>query len=353
MRNPSFLPFSRRFSSASSLAGFGALLALVLASPARGFEPLSAESSAGLLTFTGGAGQAQTGFADGHQLAVELPPRGEATSFAAGQDEWWAAGVFARGEAGRDLFVLRGSRRGTEALPLPAGGGTLIRRGATLLARGDELLGLAWLEGDEGRALAVKAAAWLGDRWAKPELVSGPGPGSQLGLSGAVLADGSWLLDWSAYDGEDDEVVFARRQGGSWSKPRRVSTDNHVPDITPALAAVGQGALLAWSRYDGHDYRLMLARFDGKGFAGERVAGGPGTLYPSFQGGGSRPRLVHLEAEPRTWKVLELDAQGQVRREAAMASQAEDRPSVRLRSGELELRWAGEQPRSLAWRERP
>ncbi len=136
-------------------------------------------------------------------------------------------------------------------LPAPPGQVGVDRRSPVLLVRKETLLGIAWLEGDTASSLSVRAAAWDGDAWQDVETVSAPGPGSQTGLTGTVLADGSWLLAWSAVDGEDDEIVWSRRAGDRWTPVRPVSENNHVPDVTPVLTAAGTGALLAWSRYDG------------------------------------------------------------------------------------------------------
>ncbi|HEX5760898.1 MAG TPA: hypothetical protein VF121_17045, partial [Thermoanaerobaculia bacterium] len=145
-----------------------------------------------------------------------------------------------------------------------------------------ELAGLAWLEGADGRSLAVRFARWDGERWARPRTVAAPGPGSQTALAAARLADASWLLAWSRFDGADDEVVWSRSagpEGESWSAPRRIAQDNAVPDVTPALTAVaGGGAVAAWSRYDGEDYRVVTARFDGRGWSAPRAVGPAGSF---------------------------------------------------------------------------
>jgi hypothetical protein len=119
------------------------------------------------------------------------------------------------------------------------------------LVEGSELGGLVWLEGSPAGGMGVRAAAWEDGRWAQADWIARPGKGSQTGLAGVVLRDGSWLVVWSAFDGQDDEIVSARRAGDGWQAPRRVVADNRVPDITPALAVTNQGAIAAWSRFDG------------------------------------------------------------------------------------------------------
>ena len=173
-----------------------------------------------------------------------------------------AAGSAPDASGGRRLFLLRGDDRASRPLARAPGQAGRQRRGPVLLVDGGRLAGLAWLEGDDDRSFSVRAALWTGQRWQAPERVSFPGPGSQLALTGAVLADGSWLLAWSAFDGHDDEIVWSRRAGSAWQPVKRLYPDNSVPDITPALAATADGgALIAWSRFDGHGYALRMARF--------------------------------------------------------------------------------------------
>jgi hypothetical protein len=200
----------------------------------------------------------------------------------------------------------------------------------------------------------VRAAAWTGTRWQAPERVSFPGPGSQLALTGAVLTDGSWLLAWSAFDGQDDEIVWSRRAAGAWQPVKRLYPDNSVPDITPALAATADGgALIAWSRFDGHAYQLRMARFDRAGdgrWTGEHAAAPSGSLYPAFVGG---TRLLYLTAVPRAWSVLDLDAAGRVLSRASIAADATlDRPAVSFDGGQVRMRWPAAQRSATARLER-
>jgi hypothetical protein len=282
-------------------------------------------------------------------LRVELPPRGEVASLSSlgtslNTREWIAAGSFPD-EDGRRLFLRTGDRSGSKPLPEPSGQRAVERRSPVLLVENGTLAGLAWLEGDTGSSLAVRAAAWDGHAWRATETVSTPGPGSQTGLTGAVLADGSWLLAWSAVDGEDDEIVWSRRRGDGWTPVRQVSGNNHVPDVTPVLAPAGSGALLAWSRYDGEGYRLRTARFDGgNGWRDERPAAPVHTMYPSFVREGDHTWLVYLNARPRSWAVLELSRSGRPLRRASALSALDERPLVSEDAGGgLRLRWLSSQ----------
>ena len=287
-------------------------------------------------------------------VRVALPPRGEIASLAplgtGGGREWIAAGSFSEEESSR-LFLVTGDRTGSRPLPEPAGQKGAVRLNPVLLVEDGTLAGLAWLEGDGGTKLSVRAAAWDGRSWGAVETVSLPGPGSQAGLTGAVLADGSWLLVWDAVDGEDDEIVWSRRpgrQGETWTPVRPVSLNNHVPDVNPTLTATGSagstgsGALLAWSRYDGEGYRLRTARFDGIGeghWKDERAAGPTHTMHPAFVRDGDHIWLVYRSGQPRSWAVLELSDSGRTLRRASALSALDERPVVREESEGLRLRW--------------
>jgi hypothetical protein len=273
----------------------------------------------------------------GRSLRVDLPQRGEVSALAElsrGRlgPEWIAVGS-AEGEDGRRTLFLKSAEG---ALPAPAGQEAAQRRGAVLFVEDGTLQGMAWLEGNDDRSLAVRAAEWNGHTWRTVEPVSQPGPGSQIALAGAVLSDGSWLLAWSAYDGEDHEIVWARRTAQGWSPARPVSKGNSVPDITPALAATGTGALLAWSRYDGESYRLQVARFDANTWKDERPIARSGSFHPSFQG----LYLLHRTAGPSSWSVLELAPSGKVLRRASALSALTERPVLSEDAeGGLRLRW--------------
>lgn len=268
----------------------------------------------------------------GRSVRVQLPERGEVSALAEVDRGWIAAGS-AEGEDGRrTLFLV--SAEGV--LPAPPGQESMQRRGAVFFVDAGALQGMAWLEGNDDRSLAVRAAEWNGHAWRAVEPISRPGPGSQIALAGAVLSDGSWLLAWSAYDGEDHEIVWARRTAQGWSPARPVSKGNAVPDITPTLAAAGNGALLAWSRYDGESYRLHLARFEASSWKDERPIAPSGTFHPSFQG----MYLLHRTAAPRSWSVLELAPSGKVLRQASALSALTERPVLTGDSEDgLRLRW--------------
>ena len=227
----------------------------------------------------------------------------EVTALVAVRDGRLAAGT-RRTDAGTELVLFAEAADRVASLPVPTLRIGAVRHDPQPLVADGELAGLAWLEGRDLRSLAVRFARWVGEGWERPHTVAAPGPGSQLALAAARLADGSWLLAWSRYDGGDDEVVWSRSagsDGAAWSPPRRIAADNAVPDVTPALAAApGGGAVAAWSRYDGEDYRVVTARFDGRRWTVPRVVGPAGSLEPSWERAASgEPALVVRTVLPR------------------------------------------------------
>jgi hypothetical protein len=127
----------------------------------------------------------------GRALRLELPPQSEVSALAElDRGGWIAAGSAANEDGRRTLFLLSDGG----AIPAPAGQEAAQRRGPVFFVEDGRLQGMAWLEGNDDRTLAVRAAEWDGHAWKAAEPVSSPGPGSQIALAAAVLSDGSWLL---------------------------------------------------------------------------------------------------------------------------------------------------------------
>lgn len=230
-----------------------------------------------------------------------------------------AAGLVGTVDGPRLTVARMEPGEGPALLPLIATGSPAIPSSEALPVtdRAGSLLGLAWIEGDTA-APAVLYAPWHGDSWGSVETVSPAGPGSQLALTGAALDDGTVVLAWSAYDGEDDEILWARRTA-TWSPPRAL-TANDVPDVTPALTAVpGRGGSdgtvwIAWSRYhDGQYHTAVSLRRSGAGddWSAPRQVGEVASLYPTWQppagSASGLPRLLLRTARPRGWLVVALD----------------------------------------------
>lgn len=297
--------------------------------------------------------------ASGERISLPVPRGAEiGTARALDEEGWIAAGVRPDAAGRSEIFLLIGDESAVTELPPPAGRGSALRRQPLPLVEDGSLAGLLWLEGDNRTSLGVRFAEWTGAGWSAPQTVAAPGPGSQLALTAARLADGTWLAAWSAFDGTDDEIVWSRRgRNGAWSPARRAAAGNEVPDVTPALTATRDGALLAWSRFEGGEYRIVVSRFRQGAWSKPELAGPPGSLFPSFEPApGGRVWMLYRNAVPRGWTVAELDRNGRPVRHAAVESPtaAAERPVVRAGSGGLVLEWPGRTERRAApWERLP
>jgi len=325
-------------------------IALLLLSTASLAEARSARGGSWLWTLAAD-GHHVTG-AKGEQQLLDLTAEAQLSDFAGSADGWLAT-VIDRASRRPALKVLRGDAATSWELPTPPINAAELRS-AMLAANDKGLHGIAWLEGANDRQLAVKAATWLGHAWSTVETVAGAGPGSQLSLSSAQLADGSWLLLWSAFDGNDDEIVWshhAATQG--WSPPQRLGNGDQVPDITPRLVALADGgAVAAWSGYVAGHYRLHTARFAAGEWSQPEIVGGEGTVAPSFELDAGRTFLLYRRAVPRGWVVAELNAAGKLARRAEFSSAVAERPTLKRRGeARVELRWPGAKnlDSSLLW----
>ncbi len=332
-----------------------AALSLALAPPAAG-EAFKARNLDGDVILVSSTRESHLRLADGRRVALPLAATARVHSFAAAGDHWLAAAVDEAASGAQRLALLRGGGPRIERLPAPASGDPVRLREPTLLVDATGLCALAWLEGEAVTRLAVRAAHWADGRFKEPRTVAAAGPGSQLALSATVLDDGSQLLVWAAYDGEDDEIMWSRWNGDAWSAPARVGADNAVPDITPHLLAARGGALLAWSRYDGDSYRVILASFDGSSWSEPRTVGPRGSLYPTLSAGAQRPLVMYQKAAPRSWAVAELDPAGRILRRAEVGTQRPDRPIIgEVTDREISLVWIGEKEAAstLVWSAAP
>jgi hypothetical protein len=263
-----------------------------------------------------------------------LTPGTSVDTFVESEGGWVATGaVPVTGGRELALWTSDDSSSGVRSLPIPPERAAAVRAAAVPLVRDGALVGLVWLEGEASDRFGVRASTWNGKRWGRIVTIAAPGAGSQLGLTGTVLADGSWLVAWSAYDGEDDEVMWSVARNGRFSAPKPAAKGNSVPDVTPTLRADGDGALLAWSRYDGNDYRVVLSRFTSGRWSEPSWAAGPGTLLPRWQG----RELSFRDAVHGAWIAASVDAADALRVEAAVAGSGEVRPVVARVDGVLRL----------------
>ena len=344
VRDPRYRTRSWAFPLAllGSLAASAALFPTPPAAAAESAEPAPALVS--------GRGELRVATPDGETFRAALP-EGVAVHAVAGLDgrAWLAAGSRAGAGEGSALVLFRGEGAEAERMAAPEAGGPLVASPTPLVADG-ELLGLAWLAGDAPDRLTVRFAPWVGGatlpgaggEWGENELVAGPAAGSQLALAGAALAGGSAVLVWSAFDGEDDEILWSVRSSGRWSEPARLGADNAVPDVTPAVAALGalgpggEAAIAAWSRYDGSEYRLVAARWTGEAWTAPEPLAGPGSLFPSFHPGRGGPLLLYRDARRQGWAALRLDRAGRPTARAFLGESPSGPPPALLAA---KLRW--------------
>lgn len=282
---------------------------------------------------------------DGRVQPLPLGDEARPHSLVSAGERWYVAAI----ENGT-LALVAGSALGIERLaapgPLTAAPHAAVEvLSPTPLVDEQGLRGLIWLAGETAQSLAVRAAAYRDGRWETPQTVSPPGPGSQLALSVAPLGDGTWLAAWAAFDGIDDEIVWSRFDGKTWSAPAPVDAKgNEVPDITPQLHPTSAGALIAWSRYHEGQYSVALARFDGLRWSAPQLIGEPGTLYPTFSSLPGAPLMIVRQAMPRGWQILELGPEGEISKRSVVRSDLGQRPRIAARTADgLRLIWAAEE----------
>src|SRR6266545_231706 len=161
--------------------------------------------------------------ASGDRIPLPVPAGAEMETALSLADGWIAAGVHPDASGLSEILLLTGDESAVTELPPPPGRAAALREQPLPLVEDGRLAGLLWLEGDGRTSLGVRFAEWSGSGWSESRTVSAPGPGSQLALTTARLADGTWIAAWSAFDGSDDEIVWSRpRPGAPGSRGRRV-----------------------------------------------------------------------------------------------------------------------------------
>ncbi|HUP21767.1 MAG TPA: hypothetical protein VNB06_02355 [Thermoanaerobaculia bacterium] len=314
-----------------------AIALLGLPGPAAGADPLQHGFGAEAVVVVTGGETTRVMLGSGRAEVVETDASFVAHDLAVSGGAWMVAGSRRGLDRRERLALLAGDAERQRELPTPPGQTGALRTMPVVFG-GDRLLagqpggGVAWLEGNSPRVFAVWAAEWTGDGFEQPVVVSPPGAGTQTGLSGAELADGSWLLVWTAFDGSDDEVMWSVHTSEGWSEPLGVAGDSQGPDITPSVAATHDGAILAWSRFDGVQYRLTLAAYRDGAWSGPFLADTPSGLYPGFVRGVATPILSYLEVSEtaaRRWVVSEIDVAGRrVVASAGVPSRQVERPVI-------------------------
>jgi len=296
--------------------------------------------------------QLQIGQMGRGEVSVDLPPGATIRQIEPISRGWMAAGRLPDAD-GTDLFLIAAGEGGAELLPVPARGTARYRGQPVLFLADSELVGLAWAAGDGPREFAIWAAEWQEGEWSQPDLISPVGPGSQVAPAGAILEDGSWLLAWTAYDGQDSEVVWSRRTESVWTAPEPIDGGNEVPDVTPDVVPIAGGAMAVWSWFDGNDYRLKSARWLNGDWRVTDAFGGRGSGEPRLFREKDRILLLYPSVEPPCWTVVEFDLAGRRQREATVFKETYERPLLLVEEGEEGvLRWSTED-HALEWRDTP
>ncbi len=294
------------------------------------------------LVFLSNGSEALIQIGDGAYLTLPISLDRTYRDLAGLPGQWILSGELSQAAGSSELFILYGDGEQWSRHTVP-GGRRFSRTRPQLLTDDRELGGLVWLEGVESGSLGVRFSRWTGNGWTAPEWVSEPATGSQLGLSARVLADGTWLAVWSAFDGQDDEVLYSFLEVGRWSQPQRISINNAVPDITPTLAPTAFGAIVAWSRYDGNDYRIRISSFDGSRWGEESWLGEAGSLFPTYLfdaddlGAGSK--LLFQTVSTSAWSVVDFSSRGQLNSHSELVTEEQDRPLIHNDGNSTSLEW--------------
>jgi hypothetical protein len=250
----------------------------------------------------------------------------------------------------REIVMIAVEGSGARRLAAPGGQSEPFRvRPAAVLGPGSELEGLAWLEGPDLRSLSVRFARRQPSEWSEVVEIAPATRGSQSGLTATAMSDRSWLLVWSAFDGNDDDLFFSRMIGDSVSRPARL-TRNSVPDVMPSLVASDDGALLAWSQLEDGDYRVKVSRFDGVAWSAPRTHGLPGAQQAELSRQNNQLRLVYRQAWPREWIVSEISNSGRTERRANFSVSSNSRPVFTTSvGGTVQMRWPRVGSREAKW----
>ncbi len=129
---------------------------------------------------------------------------------------------------------------------------------------GDGRTWVVWSSKQEN-TIALMYSVKSGNNWAQPRTID-TGMRSNTAVSLIVdQEDVPWIV-WAGFDGNDDEIFWARWEDGQWGAPEHVAAANDVPDLLPVLSMDGQGVLsVRWQSFNGERYVSTSRSFiDGK-----------------------------------------------------------------------------------------
>ncbi len=207
------------------------------------------------------------------------------------------------------------------------------RRGPVFLVDGGRLAGLAWLEGDDDRSLSVRASLWNGTALAGPRARLLPGtrepararpapcsptaPGCSPGAPSTARTTRSSGPAARADAWQPVQRLSAQQLGARHHPRPRRHRGRRRPDRLEPLrrhtaTRCGWPASSAATTLDA-------------------TSTPPARSARSTPPSSARSRLLYLDAAaPRSWSVLDLDAEGRVKAKASVASTA-GAPGGRLR----------------------
>lgn len=305
-----------------------------LPKPPRNQYILPLLAATGLL-LTGGVVRAQVALEVDSGSARIWRSSGEPTRLSLGRHQRPRVAVPAEGgviiagddQSDGDLFFLHQTTGSAVELPSPPLQDGPLRTAPVILTAEDRMEGVAWLEGTGQDDFSILASVWNGTSWEDVEVVSAGTGRAQLALASTVLDDGSWLVLWAGYDGNDDDIFWSRRVDGRWTQPERIHANNKVPDVLPTVVTHGDMAHAAWSYFDGSDYRIRTARWNGSSWTEGETLAGKGTVKAELESRAGRAFMTYRSVEPEAWNVVELDRSGNPRT-SSFVRPFEERPLV-------------------------
>lgn len=339
------------------LVPFGSALLYLLGTSALGaqteyeiFQPVESRSKI-ILESTRGKARVERDGAGPQRVALRSDEL--LTTIAETRGGWTAAGIREKGSATR-LILINRSARGTRRINAPELQRHRLQLRPMLAVQAEQMEGMAWLEGSDTTSLSVRVATRNDSEWSEVIVVGPPARGSQTGLVNTVLADGNWLLVWSAFDGNDDELLWSVGREDRWSVAAPVAKDNSVPDVTPTLVATPDGALLVWSRVIRGEYRLVLSRFRSGSWSRPAMLGPAGSLDPGFAVQDGQLLLLYRHAWPRGWAINEISTEGRIQRFAVVPDEGSSRPALMSTGGQdMRVRFSNRRQKSVQWEALP
>lgn len=132
---------------------------------------------------------------------------------------------------------------------------------------------VVWSEITGGLSGRLRYRSFFNGQWHSPKYVD-TNTSSDFAASTIVDINGDIWLVWSGTDASDDDIYYARWHQTEWTPPKRVNTDDEIPDVLPKLALNIYGMpQVTWTGFDGHQYKTFSSEWDGKRWGSELIVG--------------------------------------------------------------------------------